>query len=347
VGQKAVGAVEEKPCCCAEGRSRHPRGKRSTVGRERRGVTVDPLKEREIAERGRGSEPGKCDAGTGLQPDQRHDSERGRRRDQLHVQPGQRRRESGRGHCGGDTRWERENQTERAPDGEAGGHLGVDVEGVVRRGWSQGEQPRELRRAMVSAEPQGEGSGHEREGGRHRREEEHAGPPAAERVDGREEHGQPHRVSGERTSIGPRRAPVWLDVGRRVLLHLTTRLVVAQVQIAVAPEALGHEQIVGLVAGDLQVRGVVHSDTSEEDEARREESEGGSPEAGEGPKKVPAASHCRHRAGEKGKYGAEGATKETEGGQGLHRQRHVGEYETGSRCEEEASSSHYCGLSSK
>jgi hypothetical protein len=347
MGQEPVGAVEQQPRRRAQGRTRHSRRKDATVGRQGRGVAVHRLEECEVAERGQGRDSHEREAGTAPQPGQRHDAQRGRPREHLHVQPRQRRGEGGCGHRGGHARRECQQQAEGAAEGEAGRHLGVDVKGVERSWWPQRHEPGELRRTGVSAEAEGQRAGHEGEAGRHRGEEEHAGPPAAEGVHGREKDGQADSVSGKGTPVRARRAPVRLDVGRRVLLHLPPRHVVAQVEITVAPQALGHQEIVGLVAGDLQVRGVVHPHGREEDEARHEESESGSPEPDERPESVAASPQRGHGAGENGEHDTQGAVEHPKGGQRVDRPRHVSERETGPGCEEVAGPSHYRGLSSK
>ncbi len=85
--------------------------------------------------------------------------------------------------------------------------------------------------------------------GRHRHEEGDDQIVAAERVDGRDEHRHADRVNRVDLAIDAARQVVRVEIAREVLGVVPARVVVLDAQIAVAPQALGDDEIVRLVAG--------------------------------------------------------------------------------------------------
>ncbi len=260
----------------ASARTGDPRcaDRQPAVERERRGGPEDRVVVGQVprgAGRGHGEEDGER---TPAQPDRGDHRQRSRRRDHLHVQPGQRRGQEGGGH-GGRHRWRTEEERQSPAGRQRRRHFGVDVEGIERNGRAQGGQPGDERRLAGAARLRGEPPRDDGHAGPGQRQDDDAEEPAPGRVERGQHQRQSRAVGRERPSIRPGGAEMRQHRPRRVLTPVLAREVVGEVQVAFAPEALRHEQVVGLVAGHAQPRRVP--------EPHRDVQHGGSREEGARP----------------------------------------------------------------
>jgi hypothetical protein len=104
------------------------------------------------------------------------------------------------------------------------------------------------------------------------------------------------------------------EVRRRVLLRLAARDVVAEVEVAVPPQALGHEEVVRLVARDAEASRVVDADPGEEEEADSEENRGRHRPAKEGPETIARFARDRREYREHREHDTERAAEDVEDG---------------------------------
>ena len=152
-------------------------------------------------------------------------------------------------------------QPERDRERQGGGHLGVDLEGVERDRRHQGKSPGQQRGLVVVAREPARRLPHlQGEPGRGQGQRDHAERPATQSVERREEQGQTRAVRGIGPSIRAGRPVVRRDRARRVLAPVLPRVVVAEIEVVLPPEALGHQQVVRLVAGDAQAQRVGEPD---------------------------------------------------------------------------------------
>ncbi len=191
------------------------------------------------------------------------------------MQPGQSRRREGTEHgvakpcC-----WCHEPQSQR--DRERRGHLGVNMKGVRRQRRTGGNGRGQGRRARIARSPQGQRPDLDDQPGGQKSQDDDAGPAAAHRVHGGEEQGQARAVRGKGPPVSPGRAVVRLHGPQGVLPPVFPRIVVAQVEIALAPQAAGHDEVVRLVSRDPEATRVPQ--THEQEESRRGQKHG--PRAG-------------------------------------------------------------------
>ena len=270
VGKQAERAVQQQPQCGAQRARAQPRGQ-AAVDRERRRLTEHALVPAGPHQRRHGRDPGEGPARRPAQPCQPDDPERGRRRDQLHVQPRQGRRQQRRGHGRAVPARPQRQKPERQRQGQGRGDLGVDVEGEERDRRPESGGPGHQRRLGVPGQrprhsPHLDG---ERRG--EQRQQHHAGRAPTQRVDRRQQQRQAGTVRGERPPVGPGRAVVRPQRPRVVGEEVLARVVVHQVQVALVPEALGHQQVVGLVSRGLEPLGVVESRAAVEQRRHAEE----------------------------------------------------------------------------
>jgi hypothetical protein len=110
--------------------------------------------------------------------------------------------------------------------------------------------------------------------------------PASSATSSRQQQGQARAVGREGPPVGPRRAPVRPKRARHELGPLLPVVLVAQVEVVITPQALGHHEVVPLVARDLKPGSVAQSDAGvqcpgrDQQQPRRCPHEGPSRQAG-------------------------------------------------------------------
>src|SRR5207247_7470837 len=115
---------------------------------------------------------------------------------------------------------------------------------------------------------EGEAPRLDREGSRRQPQQGDAGQPPSRRVYGREQQRQALAVGGEWSPVAAGRAEMRRQRSRRVLEVVLPSQVVAKVEVVLPPEALGHQQVMGLVPRDAETAGV--PEPGREVERRRE-----------------------------------------------------------------------------
>ena len=149
-----------------------------------------------------------------------------------------------------------EQQGQRAARRERRRRLRVEVERVEEERRPGRREPRHQGSALVPGELERQAPADERRRRGQQGHDQHAALPPQGRVGGREEQGQARAVGRKGPPVGPRRAPVRPERAGHELGPLLPVVLVAQVQVVIAPEALGHHEIVRLVARDLEPGGV-------------------------------------------------------------------------------------------
>ena len=204
----------------------------------------------------------------------------------------------------------REDEPEGGREAEGRDHLRVEERRVEEDRRADDRRPRHERRVLVGSRVPRERAGDEAETRGYECEEHEAGAAAAERVDGRDEERQAGAVRRVRPAVRPPRAARHVVEASEVLVEVPAGEVVAQVEVALAPDALRHHQVVDLVARGLDRGRVVDRDARGDERREQEEGRGGSPQ----PRSAHAAAAERREHRHRGEHGAERAREEAERG---------------------------------
>jgi len=321
VGQEAEGPVQQQPEDGRDGRRARVLGDPAVNGKRSRlpehllvvGQVAHGHGPRHHEEhRARGS----------AQPSQRDHAQRRGGRNHLDVQPGQERREQG-----GESRPHRsrgaQQQVEARREAQRRGHFRVEVERVEAHRRPGRGRPGQEGGGRVSREAPGHPPHLQTEQGGEQRHQDDTGGPSSRGIDGSEQDRQAGTMVRVRPSVAPGRSVVGGQGPGGVLPPVFAREVVLQVQVVLAPEALGHQQVVGLVARHLQAARVVEAD--DQVQAQRSHEQGGAtgwtrPPQSHRPRE-------RHPARQREKHDAQGPAEGSERGQGGARRRDPREQE--------------------
>jgi hypothetical protein len=206
------------------------------------------------------------------QAEQRDHSQRRGGRNHLDVQPGQERREQGGESRPGRSRGAQQ-QVEARRETQRRGHFRVEVERVEADRRPGRGRPGQESGGRVSREAPGHPPHLQTEQGGEERHQDHTGGPSSQGIDGSEQDREAGTVVRVRPPVEPGRPVMRRQGAGSVLPPVLAREVVLQVQVVLAPQALGHQQVVGLVARHLQAARVVETD--EQVQAQRSHEQGG------------------------------------------------------------------------
>ena len=213
-----------------------------------------------------------------------------------------------------------EQQSQRPACRERRWRLRVEVERVEEERRPCCREPCHQGDGLVSRELQSQAPADERRRRGQQGHEQHAARPPQGRVGGRQQQGQARAVGRKRPSVGPRPAPVRPERARHELSPLLAVVLVAQVQVVITPQALGHHQVVRLVARDLKPGGVAQPDAGVECPGREQQQPRRRPREGDRPS-GPTALEDAHQGEERGNGDENercGATEKPQARQALH-----------------------------
>ncbi len=250
VREKPVGAVEEQSDERPYGRSAHDGvGDASAVANERRERAEGMIGIARIRRCHQSGRRGERDPGTAAEAHHGNAAQCHRGERHPHVQPGQggQRRRPERRAPG---RLRRQHLPQTEGEAERNGDLGVDERGVEEDRRPDRGGPGHHTGALVAGGATGHVAHEGAETCGKQRQDEGAGGTAAERISRREQDGQAAAVRRVVAAVAPEPAGHPVEPPQ-VLQMVAAREVVAQVQVALAPDALGHEQVVDLVTGGL------------------------------------------------------------------------------------------------